>query len=67
MAIQEMEDMVICWRKILGVRWMVQCLPTDLLYCIHDHPGHMSPGIVKEEKYTLPGSHVQTAPSTGLP
>ena len=30
-VVQGMEDVIICWHNVQGVRWMVQCLPAKSL------------------------------------
>lgn len=49
--IQQMEEVVIAWHKVISIRWMAR--RPKLLYGIPDHPCDMQPGIVMEEKYTF--------------
>lgn len=50
---QRMDEVVICWRKFQGIRWVVQCLSAKCSYGILGLLRHMRTSIVVEEHYRL--------------
>lgn len=49
-VVKGMEDVIIKWRKIQAVRWVVHCLSANSSYGIR---GHLKPAIVLDELYTF--------------